>query len=251
MKEKKVLIQSSTGSNLHSILYLHGEESKNERIVIICHGFTGDKYEWGRFPKLAKSLNKEKIDALIFDFTGSGENERVPITLSKQIQDIESVYNWVRNKGYEGIAVLGLSLGGRTLLGADLPGIKAYIFWAPFFFLHSSDDQTDWFKDIDKGPVKIPSSGDVEPIIIDLSFVSDFAKFQVKPSLKKLYSPTLIVQGTSDESVPLEHTRKAFQLLPKNENHKLIEIQSATHDFEGVHLVEFITNTVKWLKNYL
>ena len=251
MTDIKVTIPSRTGSDLHGIHYQWNKESEKKRILIICHGFTGDKYEWGRFPKLAKSLNKERIDALIFDFTGSGENERVPITISKQIQDVESVYNWVKNKGYEAIAVLGLSLGGRTILGANLPGIRAYIFWAPYFFVHSSEDQTDWFKDLDKGPVKIPSSGDGEPIIIDLSFVTEFAKLRIKPSLKKLDSPTLIVQGTSDESVPLEFTRKAFQLLPKDENHKLIEIKNATHDFEGSLLIKFINNTVKWLKKYL
>jgi len=250
--EMEVIIPSRTGSDLHGVHYQWNNELDKNRILIICHGFTGDKYEWGRFPKLAKSLNKERIDALIFDFTGSGENERVLITLSKQVQDIESVYNWVKNKGYEDIAVLGLSLGGRTILGADLPGVRAYIFWAPYFFMHSSEDQTqDWFKDINKGLVKIPSSGDGEPIIIDLSFVTDFAKFRVKPALKKLEPPTLIVQGTSDESVPLEYSRKAFQLLPKDENNEFIEIQNATHNFEGKHLIEFINNTVKWLKKHL
>ena len=251
MTETEVKISSSTGSDLHGIHYQWNKESEKKKILIICHGFTGDKYEWGRFPKLAQSLNKEWIDALIFDFTGSGENERVPITLSKQIQDVESVYNWVKNKGYEEIAVLGLSFGGRTVLGANLPGIKAYVFWAPAFFVQSSEDQRDWFKDLDKGPVKIPSSGDGEPIIIDLSFVTEFAKLRVKPFLKKLNSPTLIVQGTSDESVPLESTRKAFQLLPKDENHELIEVKNASHNFEGKLLNKFINNTVKWLKKYL
>ena len=251
LSEKNFLIKSSTGYDLHSVLFLCDDNNRSNAILIMCHGFTGDKYEWGRFPKLAQSLNKERIDALTFDFTGSGENERVPITLSKQIQDVESVYNWVKNKGYEEITVLGLSFGGRTVLGANLPGIKAYVFWAPAIFVQSSEDQRDWFKDLDKGPVKIPSSGDGEPIIIDLSFVTEFAKLRVKPALKKLDSPTLIVQGTSDESVPLELTRKAFQLLPKDENHELIELKNATHDFAEEHLIEFINNTVKWLKKYL
>jgi len=84
LTEEKVIISSSTGSDLHGIHYQWKKDSEKKSILIICHGFTGDKYEWGRFPKLANSLNKEKIDALIFDFTGSGENERVPITLSNQ-----------------------------------------------------------------------------------------------------------------------------------------------------------------------
>jgi len=179
MIEKKVLIKSTTGSDLHGIHYMHRKELKKTSILIMCHGFTGDKYEWGRFPELAKTCNKEGIDGLIFDFTGSGENERVPISLSKQIEDLESVYKWVQNVGYSNIGVLGLSLGGLTALGANLRGIKTYVFWAPVLLLHTTDDQADWFKDLNKGPVEIPSTIEGKPVIIDMSFMTDFAKLRV------------------------------------------------------------------------
>jgi pimeloyl-ACP methyl ester carboxylesterase len=248
--EKKVIIQSISSNKLHAIHYLYST-IRSDSILIICHGFTGDKYEWGRFPKLAERCNKEGFDAILFDFSGSGENERVPITLFKQIQDLESIYQWVRNIGYKKIAVLGLSFGGLTTLGAKLSCIKAYIFWAPFFFLHATEDQSNWFKDLNKGPVKIPTSGEGEPLIIDMSFMTDFAKFRVKPRLKEVDTPTLMVQGTSDQSVPYEFTRKAFSLLPKNNRNKLVEIKNATHDFEGEYLKEFIGHTINWLKGYL
>lgn len=246
-----MLIQSTTGSDLHGIHYLHSKVSKKTSILIMCHGFTGDKYEYGRFPELVKTCNKEGIDGLIFDFTGSGENERVPITLFKQIEDLESVYKWVQNQGYGNIAVLGLSFGGLTALGANLPGIKTYIFWAPVLFLHTTDDQTDWFKDLNKGPVEIPSTIEGRPVIIDLSFKTDFAKLRVKSHLKKLDYPVLIVQGTSDETTPYELTRKAFNFIPKNNKNKLVEIENAPHDFEGEHLKEFIKHTIDWLKFHL
>jgi putative redox protein len=216
----------------------------------MCHGFTGDKYEWGRFPKTAKVLNKKGYDVLIFDFSGSGENEREPVNLSKQATDIENVYTWVKNRGYSKIAVLGLSFGGQTVLKASLPGIITYIFWAPLLLLHTTGDQADWFKDIAKGPVEIPSSGEFEPIIIDMSFVTDMGQFRVKPALKKLYPPTLIVQGTKDDKVPLELTKKAFSMMPQDNNHKLVEVQDATHNFEEKYLQEFINETVSWLKIY-
>ncbi len=251
MIEKKVLIQSTTGSELHGIYYLHSKESKKKSILIMCHGFTGDKYEHGHFPELAKACNGEGIDGLIFDFTGSGENERVPITLFKQIEDLKSVYKWVQNQGYENIAVLGLSFGGLTALGTNLIGIKTYIFWAPVLFLHTTDDQTDWFKDLDKGPVEIPSTIEGKPVIIDMTYMTDFAKFRVKYHLKKFDYPVLIVVGKADEKTPCDLTRKAFNFLPNKEGNKFVAVENATHEIEGEHLKEFIKHTIDWLKFHL
>jgi len=252
IEEKRVLLPSVNDNKLHGVLYFALEESALDRspILIMCHGFSGDKYEWGRFPETAKALNKEGYDVLIFDFSGSGENKREPINLTKQASDLENVYDWVKNQGYSKIAVLGLSFGGQTVLKAKLPGIISYVFWAPLTLLHTTGDQADWFKDIDKGPVEIPTSGEGGPVIIDMSFVMDIAKFQVRPALKKLYPPTLIVQGTMDDKVPLELTKKAFSMMPQDENHKLVEVQDATHDFVEEHLEIFIRETINWLKKY-
>jgi len=252
MPEKKVLIQNTAGRDLHGILYLSSERGDNLQlpILIMCHGFTGDKSECGRFPETAKALNKEGYDVLIFDFSGSGENKREPVNLAKQAKDLEDVYNWVKNQEYSKIAVLGLSFGGVTTLKANLPDITSYVFWAPVLLLHTTGDQSEWFKEINKGPVEIPSSGDYDPIIIDMSFVTEFGKFRVRPALKKLESPTLIIQGTADETTPLNLTKKAFRMMPRDENHKLVEVQDAPHDFDEIHLQEFIKLTVDWLKNY-
>jgi esterase/lipase len=216
----------------------------------MCHGFTGDKSEWGRFPTTAKALNKEGYDVIIFDFSGSGENEREPITLTKQANDLENVYKWVKNQGYTRIAVLGLSFGGLTTMKASLQGLKTEVLWAPPLLLHSTEDQVDWFKDIDKGPVEIPSSGDYDPIIIDMSFPLDVANFRIRKALKNHVTPTLIVQGTADEQVPCELNKKAFSWMPQDDDHKFVEVQDATHDFEDEHLEFFITETKNWLKKY-
>ncbi|MHA1391703.1 MAG: alpha/beta hydrolase family protein [Promethearchaeota archaeon] len=122
------------------------------------------------------------------------ENQLIYQNKPKQATDIENVYEWVKNQGYSKIAVLGLSFGGQTILKARLPGITTYVFWAPLLLLHTTGDQADWFKDIAKGPVEIPSSGEFGPIIIDMSFVTDMGQFRVKPALKKLNPPTLIIQ---------------------------------------------------------
>lgn len=84
-----------------------------------------------------------------------------------------------------------------------------------------------------------------------MSYMTDFAKFRVKNHLKKLDYSVLIVQGTSDETVPYELTRKAFNFIPNKDKNKLVEIENASHDIEGEHLKKFIKHTINWLKFHL
>jgi len=248
MDQIKKLIPRSIGGHLHAVHFTNekakaSEDSKDIQFVIICHGFMGDKYEWGRFTETAIALNKVGFEALLFDFSGSGENEREFITLSKQVRDLEDVYDWVKNQGYSNIAIIGLSFGGLTLLVANLPETKTKVFWAPGFYLKKIFTST-MAKNLKKKPLVIPSSGECEPITIDNTFVEDISGYDANSYLGKLVTPTLIIQGTGDTTIGLDNTREAFKHLPQDAHHKLVEIDDATHDFKGVHLVKFIEFTI-------
>jgi len=255
MIEKEILISRTVGGQLHAIHFLSSgeyssEDDKRLPFVIICHGFTGDKYEWGRFTKTAKALNKVGFDALIFDFSGSGENEREFITLSKQAKDLEDVHGWAKSRGYSWIAVIGLSFGGLTALVADLPEIKTRIFWAPGFYLKKMFPNS-MVKNLKRRPLKMPSSGDCEPLTIDHTFVEDLSRYDANSYLQNLVVPVLLIQGTKDVIVGLKNTREAFKHLSQDNRHKLIEVDEATHEFDGEHLTKFIELSINWLKKYL
>jgi len=255
MSEKKIFIPRRVGGNLHAIHYLsQGEYSSEDDtrlpFVIICHGFTGDKYEWDRFPKTAKALNEAGFDALIFDFSGSGENEREFITLSHQARDLEDVYTWAKIQGYSWIAAIGLSFGGLTLLVANLPEVKTLVFWAPAFHLKNMFSPRAE-ENLKKKPLSLPSSGKGGPIKINNTFVEDLSKYDLIWYLQKISTPAIIVQGTKDRAVRPRNTREAFTHLPQDDHHKLVEIDKAGHDFDGEYLTEFIDVTINWLKNYI
>jgi len=252
MDQKKKLIHRSIGGHLHAVHFTNekSEDSKLSPFVIICHGFMGDKYEWGRFTKTATALSDVGFESLIFDFSGSGENEREFITLSKQVRDLEDVYDWVKNQGYSNIAAIGLSFGGLTLLVTNLPEIKTKVFWAPGFYLKKIFTST-MAKNLKKKPLVIPSSGECEPITIDNTFVEDISGYDANSYLEKLATPTLIIQGTGDTTIGLDNTREAFKHLPQDDHHQLIEIEKATHRFDGELLTQFIEVSVNWLKKYL
>ena len=255
MMEKQILIPRSVGGNLHAVHFLSqggylSQDEKKLPFVIICHGFTGDKYEIGRFPKTAKALNDAGFDALIFDFSGSGENEREMLTLSKQVRDLEDVYNWVKEQGYSWVSVIGLSFGGLTALVANLPEIKTLIFWAPAFYMRKFFNPSTE-ENLKKKPFTIQSSGDYDPITIDITFVDSLSEYDVNSYLQKLITPALIILGTKDGTIGPADICEGFKLLPQDDHHELIEIENATHDFEDQHLAIFIEASIDWLKKYL
>ncbi|MBN2151605.1 MAG: alpha/beta fold hydrolase, partial [Candidatus Lokiarchaeota archaeon] len=139
MDARTLEIEGRDGERLHATWHdTRGTGGGQRPLAILCHGFGGDRQEWGRFPEAAGSLVSAGIDALYFDFTGCGENSRKPITLSKQVADLEDVHAWARSRGYSHIATVGLSFGGLTSLLANLPGREAAVFWAPALYMHKS-----------------------------------------------------------------------------------------------------------------
>ncbi len=254
MPQKDVEIPRTPGGTLKANLYTTGGSPANTPFVILCHGFTGDMREWDRFPKTAEKLTAEGFDAIIFDFSGSGSNPREPITLSKQVKDLEDVYGWVKQQGYVKISTIGLSFGGLTALVADLPDRVSAVFWAPGFYIENRFNLLIRFlfrimSVFKKSPVKIKSPGH-EKIWVDYSFVQDLLDTDVDEFLVEFKTPSLIIQGTADTAVKPRHTRMAFQLMPIDEHHQLVEVPGATHVFQDAHLDKFITDTVTWLKKY-
>ena len=258
MSKMDLTIQKKNGYYLNAQLYATGDDVSSTPIVILCHGFTGDKFEWGRFPKTAEELNKNGIDALLFDFSGSGENERIPVTLPNQVEDLEEVVIWTTAQGYSRIGTIGLSFGGITSLLANLPDRNAAVFWAPAFYMKRVMKLplfflANLFGKLRKKPIKRNSSGKGGAILIDRTFTMGIKKLehQINPTLANSTIPSLIVQGIDDPVVKVEITRDAFALMPQNETHEMIEVAGATHDFKEQHLDEFIEHSIAWFKQYL
>ena len=261
MMEKELLITRRDGGKLHAVHYqIPGDcemrEGKLPPLVILCHGFTGDKYEWGRFPTTARTLNEAGLDAILFDFSGSGENEREFIRLSQQAKDLEDVYGWAKAQNYEKIGIIGLSFGGLTALVANLPNVNTIVYWAPGFNIRSlfglSPRMLARVKErMSKKPMTYPTSGETEPISINGTFIEDLIDYEPDGYLESMKYPALIIQGTEDKAVNPADIRKAFELIPQDEDHKLIEIENADHDFKDEHLEKFIKLSKDWLKKYL
>jgi esterase/lipase len=249
---EKVNFKNSRNLNLVGNLYSVDSDS----IIVMAHGFTGDKSEWGRFDKTAEALNKTGYNVLAFDFSGSGESDNDSLTVGKQVDDLNCAIKFVLDKGFKEIGLLGLSLGGLISLKVYSPekNIKTMVLWAPVTSKKDSYAKKKFtpaeLKELqEKGYItKIMEAGVRKKIIIDKQIVKDRESIDQKELLSQIKCPILIIHGNKDESVPLEDSKNAIKYLPSES--KLEIIEGATYDFTE-QLDTIIDLTTNWFKRYL
>src|SRR5438046_491435 len=114
-----------------------------EGTVVICHGFKGFAH-WGFFPHLARELRNAGLNAITFDFSGSGigadrenvteEKKFTENTFSAELADLERVIvamragGWITGK----YGLFGHSRGGgiAILRAGSNADVGALVTWA-------------------------------------------------------------------------------------------------------------------------
>lgn len=257
--ETKVKAKRRNGKVLHAKIYnCYANGVKKPPIVIACHGFPGTKDEGGRFPAVARALNDVGIDFISFDFAGYGENEREPIFLSKQIENLEDIVEFVKSQGYTSYGTLGLSFGGQTSLLTDLPDRKAAVFWAPAFYMSRviggiGKHFANFWMRVFGEPVLI-GNYDYESVMIERKFTKQMygtPSELIDNSLAKFITPARIIQGSADLVVRPWITKEAYSKMPQDDDHDLQFIKMSGHNFHGDKLAQFVELTVDWFQKYL
>jgi len=252
MSEKLVTIPKPNGYILHASLF---HKDNNENLIIICHGGLGDRYEHGRFSYTANQLIEQGYNALLFDFSGFGQNERIPISISLLMSDLQDVWNWAKER-YECLSTIGLSLGGFISLCTPLLNRKCAVFWSPAFDMKNTISPLQkilgklWFV-FTSTPLKMNHTGTGPRLLFGRDFMEEVLNFDIDRYLRNFTIPTLIIQGNKDTDVKLESTISAYEKFPKDGNHFLKIVEGAPHDFEGEHLDQYINHTASFLKEHL
>jgi putative redox protein len=255
MGVEKITIPRAIGEELHANHYIRNQSNIKDPLVIMCHGFTGDKDEHGRFSLAGQEFNNAGYDAIAFDFSGSGENKREPVTLSRQVKDVEDVVEWAKKQGYQRMGMLGLSFGGLTTLQVKFPERKAVVFWAPAFFMSRiiGERKRPLLRLIAvfKPSIQRKSSGNYPPIIIKKQFFEELYDLDPVEQLSKIVVPALIIQGQDDKDVKVEYTREAFDYMPQDQFHKMIEFPNCDHEFKEENTPKAIKETIRWFNQFL
>jgi uncharacterized protein len=230
----------------HQLVGIH-HQAAGKKMVILCHGFTGNKAENKRlFVETARMLTPEGFNVLRFDFYGSGDSEGdfSDSLLSHNIDNLKDVIAWCREQGFANLAVLGISMGAATaILTVAKEPVEALVLWS------AVPDLKQLFESYVENSAKLPdgqTSVEYDGWLIGSRFFADAVQYNVQESLTALTLPKLIIQGTADAPLFVQGFHRFRDIVTPPAD--FMEIPDAGHTFQTPqHRKQVIRQTVIWL----
>lgn len=128
-----------TRGNIPATIQLPAKSARGEELplVVLCHGFTGNRQGDGHFAPLAEDLAAHGIATVRLDFAGCGDSTEpyANYTLANMAADVDSVIGYMQaTYGIGKTALVGHSMGGR--LASLYPQLGQYpvtalALWSP------------------------------------------------------------------------------------------------------------------------
>lgn len=235
--QKTVEIESEN-LTLRGVIHIPNNIEEKMPIVIIYHGFCGNKMgPHFIFVKLARTLEKLGIASIRFDFAGTGESDGdfVDMTFSKEVYDANVILDYVKTLDFidkERIAILGFSMGGAiasVVAGDRRDEIKTLCLWAPAgnmeeVILSDAYIGDSYNKVIETGTF------DVEGLLLGKEFLEDIHTIDIFDRVAAYNKESIIIHGSKDEIVPLSTSEKYLTLYKEKSSLELVK--GANHIFE-------------------
>lgn len=227
---KEVDFTNSRKENIAGIMRMPDDEN-DYNAVIICHGMNAGK-NWHFLTLLADNLARNRFITLNFDFSGYGDSqgEYEGQTVSKMLDDLKSAVDFLeKNKNVKKIFLVGHSLGGSVCLlyAPDDERIKALIIISAR--IRYEDILKSRFSDYDLKNIQNTGFIVIGGKKINSSFVLDMKKHDFESAAAKIRCPLLVVQGSSDEHIPIQNAREIYQAAKGKKSIEIID--GADHNF--------------------
>ncbi|MBE5845137.1 MAG: alpha/beta fold hydrolase [Butyrivibrio sp.] len=225
------------GFQISGELYLPDDSKGRYPIVIMAHGFGGDRE--GTRP-YAEILVKEGIGCYIFDFCGGGlssksDGKMTDMSVITESEDIEAVVESIRKEPFadrKNIFLMGVSQGGvaSTIAAGDAPDeIKGMVLLYPAYVLF--DDARRKYPSDDL----IEDSSTVFGLPVGRRYYEDAFSLNIYDYMVRFTGNVLILHGNIDEVVPLSYSIEARKKFPAA---KIVQITDAGHGFYGKEVVK-------------
>ncbi|PKR78038.1 carboxylesterase [Halalkalibacillus sediminis] len=197
-----------------------------KRAVLLLHGFTGHSAD---VRMLGRFLEKKGYTshAPIYKGHGVPPEELVKTNADDWWNDALEAYNHLKEKGYEEIAVAGLSLGGVLALKlANEKPVKAVIpICSPMFF-DNVEDLSQGFRSFAKEYKQLEKK-DADQIEAELDELMDESSETFKTlskliesvhdSVDEIYAPTLVLQAEEDQMINKESANYIYENVEADE----------------------------------
>ncbi|MBR9979868.1 MAG: OsmC family protein [Desulfatitalea sp.] len=229
MNFKQLHFTNRNGHNLAAQLDLP-VDGKPHAYAIFAHCFTCTK-NLKAVADINRSLTREGIAVLRFDFTGLGQSEGdfADTNFTTNVSDLIDAAGYL-SENYEAPQVLiGHSLGGAAVLqaAADLPSARAVaVIGAPARTDHVLKHFSDASKEIEaRGEAEVRLDG--RPFRIKKQFLENLRADHMTDTLKNLKRALLILHSPVDNIVGIENAAELF----KNAKHpkSFVSLDTADH----------------------
>lgn len=210
---------------------------ENERVVILMHGFKGDRgYNDSKILyTLSRYLNQRGFATIRFDFDGCGQSDGKfeDMTVLSEILDGTKIIDYVRHTmKAKQIYLVGHSQGG--VVASMLAGYYHDIIDKVALLAPAATLKDDALKGICQGssydPEHIPASVDVSGFKVGGDYFRTAQLLPIYETAQHFTKPVLLVHGTNDTIVSPTASQKYHDVLPQSELHL---IDGENHMFNG------------------
>ncbi|MGG3925334.1 carboxylesterase [Metabacillus fastidiosus] len=179
-----------------------------EKAVLLLHGFTGNTAD---VRMLARFLNDKGYTCHAPQYKGHGvpPEELVRTGPEDWWKDVEEGYQFLRNKGHEGIALAGLSLGGvfSLKLGYTVP-IKGIVTMCAPMYLKSEETMYEGVLEYARNYKKFEGKSleQIEEEMKQFAPMNTLKALQqlmqdVRNNIDMIYAPTFVAQARHDQMI--------------------------------------------------
>lgn len=227
--QKYVEIKKEKDIYLRGYLNLPTDASE---IVIMFHGFTGNKTEHGRmFKTISEALAEKSIATLRFDFFGNGESDGkfYEFTFNSLIEDAKMIVEYASDlKQIKKINFLGYSMGGAIASHVAclmMDKISKLVLWSPAGNIKEIIE--NYYR---RNPKLENGNADYLGFQISANLMESFKALEPYKGLDVFKNPVLVVHGKKDLAVNCEFGEK-YSLGFSDSNLQLID--NAGHGYDN------------------
>lgn len=250
--EKNVdIYNKKENCNIKAKIFCADEKKINKQIFIFCHGFCSGKGS-DSIKIVANKLLQYEIPSISFDFPGHMDSLQGTdkLTVEVCVSYINSVIDYVKSKYGKNIKIsfFAISFGAYILLNkliGDNAQYQNIVLKSPAFNMKEIfkksllKEKFEQYKE--SGKAKCGHGGKME---VPYSFYEDltnndlYNKYHEKRKI-------LIIQGTLDETAPIEDTYRFIENRPEIE---LIEMENMKHHMEPEEMEIIAEKMIERLK---